>query len=184
MSKLILTQVAGGIATVTLHRPDKLNAFAEDMRERLAEALDVISMRDDVRVLVLTGAGRAFCAGGDVKHMAALKEREESFVHAHEPGGRIGHAGQRGNLARRKKEGRHHQDQDRRHQQRQRQPESDGGRAQGAPPPIRARQAAGRLLALANDRSLTTLDATADRPAPKREAMVTTSNKLASTSCP
>lgn len=47
-----------------------------------------------------------------------------------------------------------------------------------------ARQAARRLLALANDRSLTTLDASADRSAPKREAIVTTINKLASTTCP
>ncbi|MEO5617402.1 MAG: enoyl-CoA hydratase-related protein [Candidatus Eisenbacteria bacterium] len=79
MPDLILTHVAGGVATVTLNRPDKLNAFADDMRERLAEALDALTIRDDVRVLVLTGAGRAFCAGGDIKHMVALKERAESF---------------------------------------------------------------------------------------------------------
>ena len=75
----ILTHVAGGIASITLNRPEKLNAFAGDMREQLAAALGAVASRHDVRVLVLTGAGRAFCAGGDVKHMVALKEREESF---------------------------------------------------------------------------------------------------------
>ncbi len=79
MSDLILTHVAGGVATVTLNRPEKLNAFADDMRERLAGALDAVAAHADARVLVLTGAGRAFCAGGDVKHMAALQERGAGF---------------------------------------------------------------------------------------------------------
>lgn len=79
MPDLILTQVAGGVATITLNRPEKLNSFAGDMRERLADALASIATREDVRVLVLTGAGRAFCAGGDIQHMVGLKERGESF---------------------------------------------------------------------------------------------------------
>src|SRR5256885_12251395 len=57
---------ADGIATVTLDRPDKLNALTfqtyADLRDLLAE----LPRRDDVRVLVLRGAGRAFCSGGDV----------------------------------------------------------------------------------------------------------------------
>ena len=72
MSDLILTEIRDSVAVVTLNRPDKLNAFGDDMRERLAGALDQIA-RSDARVLVITGAGRAFCAGGDVKHMASLK---------------------------------------------------------------------------------------------------------------
>ncbi len=79
MARLIRTEITDGVAVVTLDRPEKLNAFADDMREQLVEALAGLAARDDVRVLVLTGAGRAFGAGGDVKHMVALKEREESF---------------------------------------------------------------------------------------------------------
>jgi 2-(1,2-epoxy-1,2-dihydrophenyl)acetyl-CoA isomerase len=79
MARLVRSETTGGITVVTLDRPEKLNAFADDMREQLAEALEALRARADVRVLVLTGAGRAFCAGGDVKHMVALKERGESF---------------------------------------------------------------------------------------------------------
>jgi len=79
MPRLIRSEVAEGVAVVTLDRPEKLNAFADDMREQLAETLETLAARDDVRVLVLTGAGRAFSSGGDVKHMVALKEREDSF---------------------------------------------------------------------------------------------------------
>jgi 2-(1,2-epoxy-1,2-dihydrophenyl)acetyl-CoA isomerase len=74
MSDLILLEIRDGVAVVTLNRPEKLNAFADDMRERLAAALDRVSKSAEARVLVITGAGRAFSAGGDVKHMSALKE--------------------------------------------------------------------------------------------------------------
>ncbi|MCC6350506.1 MAG: enoyl-CoA hydratase/isomerase family protein [Candidatus Eisenbacteria bacterium] len=75
----VLLDVARGVAVVTLNRPEKLNAFAGDMRERLIARLDEVAGRDDVRVLVLTGAGRAFCAGGDVEHMAGLAARGAPF---------------------------------------------------------------------------------------------------------
>lgn len=67
-----------GVAVITLHRPEKLNAFAGQMRERLIEALDRVAA-SDARVLVITGAGRGFCSGGDVAHMVALKDRGEPF---------------------------------------------------------------------------------------------------------
>lgn len=79
MADLILTEIADRVARVTLNRPEKLNAFADDMREQLAAALDRVARRSDARVLVITGSGRAFCAGGDVKHMVALKQSGESF---------------------------------------------------------------------------------------------------------
>ena len=75
----ILVAIADGVATVTLNRPDKLNAFAGDMRERLAAALDTVAADRSVRVLVITGAGKGFCSGGDVQHMVDLKSRGADF---------------------------------------------------------------------------------------------------------
>ena len=75
----ILLDVANGVATITLNRPDKLNAFAGDMRDRLVAALDEVAGRADVRVLVITGAGRAFCSGGDVGFMTDLAARGAGY---------------------------------------------------------------------------------------------------------
>jgi enoyl-CoA hydratase/carnithine racemase len=62
----ILFEVADGVATVTLHRPDKLNAFTVRMMYELIEAFDKTDADDAVRAVIVTGAGRAFCAGADV----------------------------------------------------------------------------------------------------------------------
>ena len=67
-----------GIVTITLNRPERLNAFVGHMRRDLAEALEEAGSDPDVRVIILTGAGRAFCAGGDVNFMAELVERNDS----------------------------------------------------------------------------------------------------------
>jgi 2-(1,2-epoxy-1,2-dihydrophenyl)acetyl-CoA isomerase len=74
--KDILLAVEDGVGTVTLNRPDKLNAFANQMRQEIAAAIREIGGREDVKVIVLTGAGRAFCAGADV---AYLKELADAF---------------------------------------------------------------------------------------------------------
>ncbi|HEY6186239.1 MAG TPA: enoyl-CoA hydratase/isomerase family protein [Pyrinomonadaceae bacterium] len=66
-----------GIATITLNRPEKLNAFLGHMRRDLAEALERAASATDVRVVVITGAGRGFCAGADVGYMAELIERND-----------------------------------------------------------------------------------------------------------
>ena len=63
---LVLYTVADGVATVTLNRPDKLNAFTEAMHQELALILDRVEADRSVRALLLTGAGRAFCAGQDL----------------------------------------------------------------------------------------------------------------------
>lgn len=58
-----------GIALLTLNRPDKLNAVDRRMHEELAYIFEDLTRDSDVKVVVLTGAGRAFCAGGDISNM-------------------------------------------------------------------------------------------------------------------
>ena len=78
MYEHLLIKEESGILTITLNRPDKLNAFIGHMRRDLAEALEAAGSDRGVRVVVITGAGRAFCAGGDVNFMAELMERHDS----------------------------------------------------------------------------------------------------------
>ncbi len=63
---LIRTHVADGIATITLNRPEKLNALTTALCDELIAALRAASVDSSVRVIVVTGAGRAFCAGADL----------------------------------------------------------------------------------------------------------------------
>ena len=65
-SPKLLTQLADGIMTVSLNRPDKLNAIDNELARALLAAIDQASRDDAVRVLLLRGKGRAFCAGRDV----------------------------------------------------------------------------------------------------------------------
>jgi enoyl-CoA hydratase/carnithine racemase len=58
--------VADGVATITLHRPDRLNAFTTTMAGELVAAFDAADADDDVRAVLMTGAGRGFCAGADL----------------------------------------------------------------------------------------------------------------------
>ena len=67
--------VSEGIATITLNRPDRLNSFIEPMAEELQSALKEAAARDDVRCVLLTGEGRAFCAGQDLPEVV---EREKN----------------------------------------------------------------------------------------------------------
>jgi len=67
MSETVLYAVEGGVATLTLNRPDKLNSFTAEMHGALAAALDRAAADAAVRAIVLTGAGRAFCAGQDLE---------------------------------------------------------------------------------------------------------------------
>ena len=70
---LIESSTVDRVTTITLNRPDKLNAFFETMREDLYDKLREAEKDETVRVVVITGAGRAFCSGGDVEFMAALQ---------------------------------------------------------------------------------------------------------------
>ncbi len=76
--ELIKVSEDEGIVTVTLNRPDRLNALVGHMRRDLAEALEEAGSDPHVRVVVIAGEGRAFCAGGDVHFMAELVERNET----------------------------------------------------------------------------------------------------------
>lgn len=58
--------VADGVATLTLHRPDKLNAFTHEMAHELLQVFDAVDGDDAVRAVIVTGSGRAFCAGADL----------------------------------------------------------------------------------------------------------------------
>jgi 2-(1,2-epoxy-1,2-dihydrophenyl)acetyl-CoA isomerase len=85
----LLESIEDGIAWLTLNRPDRLNALSTAIREGLTEALIRLSADDAVGVIVLTGAGRGFCAGGDVKAMAeqgdrTFEDRVESFRVSHQ----------------------------------------------------------------------------------------------------
>lgn len=66
----LLESVTDRVATLTLNRPDRLNALSTPILDGLLEALPRLAADPDVAVVVLTGAGRGFCAGGDVKSMA------------------------------------------------------------------------------------------------------------------
>jgi len=70
MSTDLLEQVKDGVAVLTLNRPARLNAMSRPMLDALLEALPRLAEDPEIGVIVLTGAGRGFCAGGDVKAMA------------------------------------------------------------------------------------------------------------------
>jgi enoyl-CoA hydratase/carnithine racemase len=73
MADELLFEVADKIATITLNRPERRNAFTQEMFDAWIAALEECQARDDINVVILTGAGTAFCSGGDVK---AMGERE------------------------------------------------------------------------------------------------------------
>lgn len=66
---LIDLQVQNGIATLTLNRPEKRNAISDDMRAEFIHALERVTADKAIRAMVLTGAGKGFCAGGDISGM-------------------------------------------------------------------------------------------------------------------
>ncbi|MCH8026373.1 MAG: enoyl-CoA hydratase/isomerase family protein, partial [Chloroflexi bacterium] len=67
-----------GVGLITLNRPDRMNAMGGQLMPMLADYLDRCLRDREIRAVVLTGAGRAFCAGGDVKEMGPRKTSDES----------------------------------------------------------------------------------------------------------
>lgn len=72
MSDTVLLDVAGGVATITLNRAEGMNALTVEAKESLLSAVSSVAADDAVRAVVLTGSGRAFCVGQDLREHAAL----------------------------------------------------------------------------------------------------------------
>src|SRR5262245_20087384 len=68
----VLYDVADRICTITLNRPEKLNAWTSQMHLDLRDAMQTAGADDDVRAIILTGAGRGFCAGADMSSLQAI----------------------------------------------------------------------------------------------------------------
>ena len=83
MTEDVLFDVHEQVATLTLNRPEKLNAFSDDMLMHLVAAIDECARRDDIRVALLTGAGRGFCAGGDVTAMGSDADNRPGVTKKH-----------------------------------------------------------------------------------------------------
>src|SRR6185312_1538422 len=79
MGVLVLVENAEGVAELTLNRPEKLNAFTIELHRELAAAIDGAAADPTVRALLLTGAGRGFCAGQDLQARAAMLAGGEAF---------------------------------------------------------------------------------------------------------
>jgi len=73
--KCLVYETKDGVATLTLNRPERLNALGDTLREDLQDAVTRASEDSEVRVMIVTGAGKGFCSGGDVK---AMSERKQS----------------------------------------------------------------------------------------------------------
>lgn len=73
----VLYETKGPVATITLNRPEARNAYSDEMVVELIEGLDRAERDEEIRVVVLTGAGSAFCAGGDLK---AMRDRTGMFA--------------------------------------------------------------------------------------------------------
>jgi len=91
MSEVVLRTIEDGVAVLTLNRPERLNAWTPELQRMYFDLLDDCGARDDVRVIVVTGAGRGFCAGADMQVLqdigdgrldqaaAAQDERPQTF---------------------------------------------------------------------------------------------------------
>jgi len=77
MYETIIFETHGPIGLLKLNRPDKLNAFGGPMRDEILDLLEKIRTDDALRVLVVTGEGRGFSAGGDIDHLKHLRENKD-----------------------------------------------------------------------------------------------------------
>jgi enoyl-CoA hydratase/carnithine racemase len=80
MPELLRFTIDLGVATITLNRPDKLNAFTAEMLEDWLAALDACRTSSEVQVIVITGTGRAFTTGGDIQALGAAAEQTPASI--------------------------------------------------------------------------------------------------------
>jgi enoyl-CoA hydratase/carnithine racemase len=76
----VLYAVADRVATITLHRPDRLNAWTPEMADQLRAALTRADADDEARAIIITGAGRGFCAGADMARLSAAAAGEQPLL--------------------------------------------------------------------------------------------------------
>ena len=79
MDKVLIETLKDGVLTLTMNRPEARNALNLEMSDLMVAALQRAQLDPAVRAIVLTGAGGAFCAGGDVKSMAAGRDATQTF---------------------------------------------------------------------------------------------------------
>ena len=79
MSDLLLVEKKDGVLTLTFNRPDKMNALNRELRKALYEGLKAAEADDEVGVVILTGAGKAFCAGLDLKELGGETKSESTL---------------------------------------------------------------------------------------------------------
>ncbi|HND08619.1 MAG TPA: enoyl-CoA hydratase-related protein, partial [Candidatus Obscuribacter sp.] len=72
--KILLTEKKNGVGIITLNRPDKLNAFNDELTFQLQDALKEMEKDKEVRAIVITGAGRGFCSGQDLQSRSIAQE--------------------------------------------------------------------------------------------------------------
>ncbi len=82
----LLYDVTEQVAVITLNRPDRYNAMNELMRQELLASIRHADQSDDVRAIVITGAGKAFCSGGDMQDKAKARENQDSDDNQAKPG--------------------------------------------------------------------------------------------------
>jgi len=75
----LIFEVNGSIATITLNRPEAFNAISDRMRNELRHIIDCLNADEEIRIVIITGAGKAFCAGGDIKLMKQNIEKNLSY---------------------------------------------------------------------------------------------------------
>src|SRR6185436_14637282 len=87
MSELLKYEIADGVATITLNRPEKMNAFTGEMMDDWIAALEDCRTNSAVRAVVMTGTGRAFTTGGDIESFSGSAKQTPQGIRNHLVGG-------------------------------------------------------------------------------------------------